>query len=109
MNFSLFGLDLSGGGRQVVGYLPPIPDALILIVSFLFFHLKSEAIFSLHRHANLLGRHTFTFEIHGATSMGKILVPGNVIMHAFMTNNGHGNSAISAVMDGIVLHRPLGA
>ncbi len=91
-----------------VRYLPLIQDFLILMVAFSFLHFKSEAIFSPHCPANIIDWQAFTFEIHGATSMGKILVPGNVIMYAFMTNNGHGNCAVSAVKDGIALHRPPG-
>jgi hypothetical protein len=83
-------------------------DSLFLMVAFSFLHFKSEAIFSPHRHANIVDRQAFTFEIHGATAMGKIRVPGNVIMVAFITSNGHGNCAISAVKDGIALHRPPG-
>ena len=78
------------------------------MVAFSFLHFKSEAIFSPHRHANIVDRQAFTFEIHGATAMGKIRVPGHIIMVAFITSNGHGNYAISAVKDGIALHRPTG-
>ena len=77
--------------------LPLIQDSLTHMVEFSFFQFKSEAIFSPHRHANIIDRQAFTFKIHGATAMGKILVPGNVIMFAFMTINGHGNCTISAV------------
>jgi len=105
MNFSLLGLDFSG--EKV--YLPLIHDSLILMVEFLFLHFKNEAIFSLHRHANIIDRQTFTFEIHGATSMGKMLVPGDVIMYTFMTVNGHGNCAIIESKAGIARHRPTGS
>jgi hypothetical protein len=67
---------------------------------FSFLQLKSEAIVSLHRHANIIDRRSFTFEIHGATSMGKMLVPGDVIMVTFMTINGHGNCAIINLSQG---------
>jgi len=93
MNFVLLGLDFSG--EEV--YLPLIQGSLILMVDFSFLQLKSEAIVSLHRHANIIDRRAFTFEIHGATSMGKMLVPGDVIMVTFMTDNGHGNCAIISV------------
>jgi len=59
------------------------------MVKFSFLHFKSEAIFSPHRHANIIDRQAFASEIHGTTAMGEILVPGNVIMDAFMTSNGH--------------------
>ncbi len=62
----------------------------IPMVKFSFFQSKSEAIFSPHRHANIIDRQAFTLETHGATSMGEILVPSNVIMDTFMTSNGHG-------------------
>ena len=67
------------------------------MVEFLFFQFKSEAIFPPHRHANIIDRQAFTFETHGATSMGEILVPSNVIMDAFMTSNGHGNCLLLTV------------
>ena len=89
-------------------YLSLIHDSLFLMAKFLFLHFKSEAIFSPHRHANIIDRQAFTFEIHDATSMGKIRVPGHIIMVAFMTSNGHGNCATSAVKDGIAFHRPPG-
>ena len=69
--------------------LPLIHNSLFLMAKISFLHFKSEALFSPHRHANIIDRQTFAFEIHGATAMGKILVPGNVIMDAFMTSNGH--------------------
>jgi len=78
------------------------------MATFSFLHCKSKAIFSLHRQANISARQAFTFEIHGATAMGKILVPGNVIMYAFVTANGHGTCAISAVKDAGALQRPPG-
>jgi hypothetical protein len=59
------------------------------MVEFWFFQFKGEAIFSPHCHANIIDRQTFASEIHGATAMGEILVPGNVIMDASMTSNGH--------------------
>jgi len=67
-----------------------IQDALILMVEFSFLDFISEAILGPHRQADIIDRQAFTFEIHGATSMGKILVPGNVIMDTFMTSSGHG-------------------
>jgi len=91
-----------------VRYLPRIHNSLILMVGFSFLHFKGEAIFSLHRHAHIIDRQAFTFEIHGATSMGKILVPGNEIMHAFMTRNDHGNCGTFAVNEAAALHRPPG-
>jgi hypothetical protein len=60
------------------------------MVAFSFFQFKSEAIFSPHRQANIIDRQAFAFEIHGATSMGEIRIPGNVIIDTFMTSNGHG-------------------
>ena len=63
--------------------------SLIPMVELWFFQFKSEAIFSPHCHANIIDRQTFASEIHGATAMGEILVPGNVIMDASMTSNGH--------------------
>ncbi len=89
-------------------YLPFIHDFLFRMAVFSFLHFESEAIFSPHRHANIMDRQAFTFEIHDAASMGKIQVPGHIIMVAFMTSNGHGKSAISAVKDGITLYRPPG-
>jgi hypothetical protein len=76
---------------------------------FLFLQLKSEAIVSLHRHANIIDRQSFTFEIHGATSMGKMLVPGDVIMVTFMTISGHSNCAIFESKASAALHRPTGS
>jgi hypothetical protein len=60
------------------------------MVEFSFLHFKSEAIFGPHCHADIIDRQAFAFEIHGATAMGEILVPSNVIMDTFMTSNGHG-------------------
>jgi hypothetical protein len=68
---------------------------LIPICASVFLHLKSKAIFSPHRHAYFINRQTFTFEIHGATAVGKIRLPGNIIVIAFMTGNGHGICVIS--------------
>ena len=82
-----------------ISCLALVHSALIPIWAFLFLHFKSEAIFSPHRHANFINRQTFTFEIHGATTVGKIRLPGDVIVVAFMTSNGHGIRAISAVRD----------
>jgi len=59
------------------------------MLEFWFFQFKSEAIFSPHHHVNIIDRQAFASEIHGTTAMGEILVPGNVIMDAFMTSNGH--------------------
>ena len=80
-----------------ISCLPLVHGALMPILAFLFLHFKSEAIFSPHRQANFVNRQTFTFEIHGATAVGKIRLPGNVIVVAFMTSNGHGICAISAI------------
>jgi hypothetical protein len=75
---------LSGLGIQLV------QDSLILMVEFSFLDFKSEAIFGPHRQTDIIDRQAFTFEIHGTTSIGEMLVPGNVIMDAFMTSSGHG-------------------
>jgi hypothetical protein len=105
MNFGLLGLGLSG--EKV--YLPLIQDSLILMVDFSFLQLKSEAIVSLHRHANIIDRRAFTFEIHGATSMGKMRVPSDVIMYTFMTVNGHSNCVIFESKASAAIHRPTGS
>jgi hypothetical protein len=78
------------------------------MAEFSFLHFKSKAIFSLHRHTNIIDRQALTFKIHGVTSVGKIRVPGHIVMAAFMTSNGHGNCVISAVKEAIAFHRPPG-
>ena len=34
--------------------------------------------------------HLTTFESHDPASMGKLLIPGDIIMYAFMAIDGHG-------------------
>lgn len=53
------------------------------------FRFEGQAYVSTHRHANIDDRQAFAFETHGVASMGKIRVPGNVIVNAFVTDNVH--------------------
>jgi hypothetical protein len=78
---------------------------MFLMEAFSSLHFKSKAIVYPHRHTNILYRHAFTFEVHGTAAMGKIRVPGNIIMNALMTGIGHSNRAISGIEAGISLHR----
>ena len=91
MDSDLLGLRLSG--EEALGILALAHASVILMKKLLFFHLKGEAIFALHRPANIVDRDTFTLKIHGATSMRKMLIPCDVIMYAFIASNFHSNFA----------------
>jgi len=43
-----------------------------------------------HSPANFSGRHPFAFKSHNPASMGKMLIPGDIIMQAFMAGDVHG-------------------
>jgi hypothetical protein len=62
----------------------------ILALAFKLFYFKQEAVFSAHGPANFANRHPFAFESHDPASMGKLLIPGDIIMYAFMAGDGHG-------------------
>ena len=53
-------------------------------------YFKQEAVFSAHGPANFGNRHPFAFESHDSASMGKLLIPCDIIMYAFMAGDGHG-------------------
>ena len=53
-------------------------------------YFKQEAVFSAHGPANFGNRHPLAFESHGPASMGKLLIPCDIIMQAFMAGDVHG-------------------
>jgi hypothetical protein len=55
-----------------------------------FFHLKKKTVFSVHGAPDFKHRHRPTFESHNPASMGKMLIPGDIIMQAFVTGDVHG-------------------
>jgi hypothetical protein len=57
---------------------------------FHFFHLKKKTVFSVHGAPDFKHRHRPTFESHNPASMGKMLIPGDIIMQAFVTGDVHG-------------------
>jgi hypothetical protein len=44
----------------------------------------------MHRPVYFGDRHPFAFESHNPASMGKMLIPGDIIMYAFMAGDVHG-------------------
>jgi len=52
----------------------------ILALDFMVLYFKKETVFSVHGPANFNGRHPFAFESHNPASMGKMLIPGDIIM-----------------------------
>ena len=56
---------------------------------FRFFHLKQKTAFSVHGAPHFNHRHLPAFESHDPASMGKLRIPGDIIMKTFVAGDVH--------------------